>query len=153
MMLNPTTMANFCTVLPTTGHDIQFRLNMLHREITVEFKLDIVDRRAGRGNPEAAQYGKNDREETLRFRVPLSQLGVIRRVEGGRNQIVLLISLEIPPKFFKKLDAGMTHDDTARYWADSDTWYRQTDIVYSYNLLQRSALSLQKARPVIDLGR
>jgi len=153
MMLDPSTMAIMCRVLPTDAHNIRFCLNMLHREITVEFLLDIRDQRAARGNSKASHYGKDDRQENMRFRIPLSQLEAIQQVEFSEDKIVLLISLDTPPKFFKKLDAGQTHDDKARYWSENDTWYRQTDVVYAHGLLQKTPLALKKSRPVLDLGK
>ena len=142
-----------CTVLPTPNSGIQFRLSLLHREITVEFLLDIRDQRAARGNPKGNRAGKEDRQDKFRFRIPLSQLKIVHRVASKDNSIVLLISLETPPKFFKKLDAGQTHDDEARYWTENDAWYRQTDIVYAQGLFKKSPLTLKKSRPIIDLGK
>ncbi len=153
MMLDPSTMAIMCRVLPTDAHDIQFRLSMLHREITVEFLLDIRDQRIGRGNSKPSHYGKDDRQEIMRFRIPLAQLDAIQRVDTSEDKIILLISLDTPPKFFKKLDAGQTHDDNAKYWSENDTWYRQTDVVYAHGLLQKTPLTLKKTRPVLDLGK
>lgn len=153
MMLDPTTLAVMCKVQPTEVHDIQLRLNMQFREITVEFLLEIRDQRIGRSNLKAPYLGKDNRQEKLRFRIPLSQLGVIRRVETKEDRIELLISLDTPPKFFKKLDAEHTHDDEARHWSENDTWYRQTDVVYAHGLLMKSPLALKKTRPIIDLGK
>ena len=153
MMLNPSTMMNMCTVLPSLGNDIQFRLSLLHREIAVEFLLDIRDQRTRRDNGKGLLAEKKDRQEMIRFRIPLSQLGVIYQVRAQHDQIVLLISLETPPKFFKKLDPAQTHVDDGRYWTEHDAWYRQTDIMYAHSHLKKSPLSLKKSRPVIDLGK
>jgi len=145
-------MMKMCTVLPTLESCIQFRLSLLHREITVEFLLDIRDQRTGRGNPKAPRVGKDDRQDRFRFRIPLSQLETIHHVDTEDGKLVLLISLETPPRFFKKLDPVRTHDDDARYWSEHDAWYRQTDVVYAQSLLKKSPLTLKKTRPIIDLG-
>lgn len=152
MMLDPSTMAIMCKVLPTDAHDIQFRLDMIRREITVEFLLDIRDQRVGRGL-RAPHYGKDDRQDIMRFQIPLSQLESLKRVGTSDDTIVLLITLDTPPKFFKKLDAGQTHNDNSIYWSENDTWYRQTDVVYAHGLLQKTPLALKKTRPVLDLGK
>lgn len=153
MMLDHMTMMNLCTVLPTPTNNIYFRLSMLRREITVEFLLQIRDQRTGHTNAKAPHLGKEDREELFRFRIPFSQLESIQRVETKEDKLILLISLETPPSFFKRLDADQTHDDNARHWSENDAWYRQTDVVYTHSLLKKSPLTLKKTRPVIDLGK
>ena len=153
MMLTPTSMMNMCTVLPIPGDHIEFRVNMLRREITVEFLLDIRDRRISHGGSNAQHLGREDRQDRFRFRIPFSQLEAIHRVDANKDELVLLFTLETPPKFFKKLDAGLTHDDDGRYWTENDAWYRQTDVVYTQTALKKSPLTLKKTRPIIDLGK
>ena len=153
MMLKPISMMNMCTVLPMPGDHIEFRVNMLRREITVEFLLDIHDQRLNHGGPKAPHLGKEDRQDRFRFRIPFSQLEAIHRVDAKKGELVLLFTLETPPKFFKKLDSGLTHDDDGRYWTENDAWYRQTDVVYTQNVLKKSPLTLKKTRPIIDLGK
>lgn len=153
MMPQPATMMNMCTVLPSPEGDIQFCLSLLHREITVEFLLDIRDQRTNRNNQKVFRESKDERQDKFRFQIPLSQLGTIYRVDTSNDDVVLLLSLETPPKFFKKLEAAQTHDDDARYWSDHDTWYRQTDVVYSQSSLKKSPLTLKKTRPIIDIGK
>ena len=154
MMLRPATMMTLCTVLPMPENDIQFKLNLFYREITVEFLLDIRDQRIERDHPEVPTPIKDHRQDRFRFQIPFSQLEAIYRVDDNDDTVItLLITLETPPKFFKKLDSALTHDDDARFWSDKDSWYRQTDVVYSQNSLKRSALTLKKSRPIIDLGK
>ena len=153
MMLGPATMMTMCTVLPVPECEIQFKLNLFYREITVEFLLDIRDERIGRGTSKVPNSKKDQRQDRFRFQIPFSQLDTIHRVDNDEdNVVVLLISLETPPKFFKKLDPAQTHEDDARHWSDKDSWYRQTDVVYTQGSLKKSALTLKKTRPIIDLG-
>lgn len=152
MIFSPNLMMSLCTVLPTLEHDINFRVNLLHHEISVEFMLDIRDPRTSRSTAKDAHVGKDDREERFRFRIPFSQLDVIETVESADDKLVLLISLETPPKFFKKLDAAGLHDEKTARWCENDSWYRQTDIVYAYRSLKKAPLCLNKTRPVIDIG-
>ena len=153
MMLKPSTMMNMCTVLPMPGDHIEFRMSMLRREITVEFLLDIRDRRIGHDGSKAPHLGKDDRQDRFRFRIPFSQLEAIHLVDSKEDELVLLFTLETPPRFFKKLDSGLTHDDEGRHWTENDAWYRQTDVVYTQNVLKKSPLTLKKTRPIIDLGK
>ena len=150
-MLDQTTMMNMRTVLPKeTG--VKFCVNMFHKHISVEFPIHIVDPRATLNDPNM-QRGKYDRTDLFQFRIPFTQLKVIHGIAGQGQHLILLISLETPPKFFKQLDPSKSHDDKATTWGDNDAWYRQTDLVYVPNGLKRSSLQWRKTNSIIDLGK
>ena len=151
VMINPVTMMRMHTVTSTSKSRVQFRQSMLHREITVEFEIDIQDPRLQQGDA-IGPAGKYNRVDRFRFRLPFSQLSKINRVGSSGSKLILLISLEAPPKFFKELEAVLTHDDSARHWHNNDAWYRQTDIVYAPAQLKKSPLTLKKTNPIIDIG-
>ena len=151
IMYDPETMMSMHTVYPKTPTNIQFRLNMRYKEIVVEMTLEIRD-------PQPLQHrrsklGKYDRDEIIRYKIPFSQLEVIHQISHGRDKIELLISLETPPRFYRKVDEANTHDNNGRYWTEQDAWYRQTDIVYDPTGLKSSSLTLKKTKPIIDLGK
>ena len=152
MMLDDTTMMRMRTTLPDFKTGITFRQDMLHREITVEFPMRILDPRTNQGNHGGSTVGRHDRSECFRFCIPFSQTKTIHRIGMEGNNMVLLISLPTPPKFFKLIDKAQSHDDTDKIWKDRDAWYRQTDVVYDPNHLKKKALTLQKTKPIIDLG-
>ena len=152
MMYSPASMLDLCTVFSSNENDIRFGVNLKYREITVEFILDIRDSRTASKNSERSHVGKHDREERFKFRIPFSQLKVINQIETSSDQLVLLLSLETPPKYFRKVDPQGTHEANSKYWADKDTWYRQTDVFYSHKAL-RLPLTLRKPKPVIDFGK
>lgn len=151
-MFNQTTMMNMRTVLPTKETGIKFRMDMFHKQISVEFPMRIVDPRVTSDSPNM-QRGKHDRTELFQFRIPFTQLKVIHRIAGQGHKLILLISMETPPKLFKQLDPSKSHDDKAVTWGDNDAWYRQTDLVYVPNGLKKSALTWKKTNPIIDLGK
>lgn len=151
-MFAQSTMMNMRTVLPTRETGIKFSMNMFHKEISVEFPMHIVDPRSKSSDPSMPR-GKYDRTELFQFRIPFSQLKVIHQLAGQGHQLVLLISMETPPKFFKQLDPSKSHDDRAVTWGDNDAWYRQTDLVYVPNDLKKSPLTWKKTNPIIDLGK
>ena len=153
MMLDDITMMKMCTIFPNFETEIAFRQNSLHREITVEFPMRILDPRTNQGNHGGPSMGRHDRAECFRFCIPFSQMKTIHRIGMEENKMVLLISLPTPPKFFKLIDKAQSHDDTAKFWRDRDAWYRQTDVVYDPSHLKKKALTLQKTKPIIDLGR
>ena len=130
---------------------IKFSINVFHKEILVEFPMCIKDPRASSSNPNT-QRGKYDRTELFQFRIPFTQLKVIHQIAAEEDNLVLLVSTETPPKFFKQLDPYKSHDDKAVTWGDNDAWYRQTDLVYVPNGPKKSPLTWRKANPIIDLG-
>ena len=150
-MFNQTTMMIMRTVLPLGELGIKFSMNVFHKEISVEFPMRIVDPRASSSAPNT-QRGKYDRTELFQFRIPFTQLKVIYQIAAEGDNLVLLVSTETPPKFFKQLDPSKSHDDKALTWGDNDAWYRQTDLVYVPNGLKKSPLTWRKVNPIIDLG-
>lgn len=150
-MFNQTTMMIMRTVLPMDEIGIKFSINVFHKEVSVEFRMRIEDPRANSGNP-STQRGKYDRTDLFQFRVPFTQLKVIHQIAAEEDNLVLLVSVETPPKFFKQLDPCKSHDDKAVTWGDNDAWYRQTDLVYVPSGLKKSPLTWRKANPIIDLG-
>ena len=152
IMFNQTTMMNMHTVLPMGEPRIRFSMNVFHREISVEFPMHIVDPRTTSNNTNT-QRGKYDRTDLFQFRIPFTQLKVIQQLAVSEHELVLLISTDTPPKFFKQLDPAECHDDKAVTWSDNDAWYRQTDLVYAPSCLKKSPLTWKKTNPIIDLGK
>lgn len=152
IMFNQATMMNMYTVLPMGEPGIRFTMNVFYRELSVEFPMHIEDPRTTANDPRP-QRGKYDRTDLFQFRVPFTQLKVIHEIAGQGHDLVLLISTETPPKFFKQLDPAKCHDDKAVTWGDNDAWYRQTDLVYAPNGLKKSPLTWKKTNPIIDLGK
>lgn len=146
-------MMSMYRTAPMPQTEIQFRQNMLRRELVVEFQINIRDPRSVRIQAPNPQLGKYNRTETIRFCIPFSQLHAIHKVKDDPTKIGLLISMETPPRFFRKLDEVNTHEEKSKYWTENDAWYRQTDIVYNPSHLKSSALTLKKTQPIIDIGK
>ena len=152
-MYGQTAMMGMYRAVPTPQTEIQFRQNLHHREVVVEFQIHIRDPRPTGSQAQTAQLGKYNRTETIRFSIPFSQLQVIHRVRDDQNKITLLVSMDTPPRFFRKGEEVNTHDENGRYWTQNDAWYRQTDIVYARSHLKLSPLTLKKTQPIIDIGK
>lgn len=156
-MYNETTMMSMYKVIPKPQAEIVFRQDIYRREIVVEFTIRIRNPQMSEGNTsknaDILHSGRFDRTETIRFSIPFSQLQAIQRVQSGENKMGLVISLETPPRFFRKLDELMTHEKDGRYWNQNDAWYRQTDIVYDPTRLRSSELTLIKSDPILDIGK
>ena len=153
-MYDPKKMMSMHELRSTPSTEIQFRQNVLRREIAIEMQVYIQDWRAPpKDGVQVRKFGRYNRIETYQFRVPFSQLDKIYELNAENNKIVLLISLETPPRFFRKVPEIDTHEENARFWSQNDAWYRQTDIVYNAKTIKSSSLTLKKTKPVIDIGR
>ncbi|KAI9715875.1 MAG: hypothetical protein M1812_005695 [Candelaria pacifica] len=134
---------------------ISFGLNLLRREIDIQFEQPMKDPRYKEASAE--QYpdlGAIDRTDRFRFRLPLAQLNKIYEVEVGGEKRILFITLENPPNFWRRArELENTHEEASTYWSEWDTWYRQTDVVYDPRQLKFRPLTLKKTKPIIDIGR
>lgn len=146
----------------TNRADLTFTLNLLRREIDIQFQLRIEDPRINVINEQRAQgkdstkhkdLGKHNRYDDLRFRIPLAQLQVIHEIKHTDETREFVITLEAPPNFYRKTgQIEETHEENSLFWKDWDAWYRQTDVVYSPKDLRNAPLTLKKSRPIIDIG-
>ena len=115
----------------------------------MELELDILDPRPPGTHPKA---GKLMRTETFRFHIPFRQLEEVHQIQADHESVVLLMSLDQPPRVFRKVDELHTHEDNGRHWTQNDAWYRQTDILSEPNSLRSSPVTLRKIKPLIDIG-
>ena len=153
-MIDPLSMMVMHTSRAKAMRKIKFRLKMLYRSIEVEFPVYIPNSLpSGRAQLGSSVDDQRSREETFCFRIPFSQLKVIYEVPAKDNMIMLLISLDTPPAYYRELDGRDTHDSESRYWTEDDAWYRQTDIVCSPAELRTRPVALRKPKPIIDIGR
>ncbi|KAL8997015.1 MAG: hypothetical protein Q9169_003605 [Polycauliona sp. 2 TL-2023] len=137
IMYDRNTMMSMHTIRAGPQGGIRFKQSMLHRETVVEFGLDI-----------------NSRSELFRFSIPFAYLDTVLRVDNGKSSnIELVVSLPTPPRFFRKLDEKDTHEPNARYWAENDAWFRQTDITDFPLRLKDAPITIKKPGPIIDIGR
>lgn len=71
----------------------------------------------------------------------------------SQDKLSLIIPLDEPPLYFRKLhNTDITHDG-GRRWSERKTWYRQTDIVEDPRRHQSRPLELRKREPIIDIGK
>ncbi len=138
---------------------VTFHLNLLRREIEIQFQLHIKDPRMQLAQQlraegkENTKIGKLNRFDHLRFRIPLAQLQVVHEITTDQKR-VFLISLDAPPNFYRRTgQVEETHEQSGTFWKEFDSWYRQTDIVYSPKDLRSAPLTLKKSRSIIDIGR
>ncbi|OCK83137.1 RdRP-domain-containing protein [Lepidopterella palustris CBS 459.81] len=148
-MYDDISMMRMKTVYPYQSKPVQFVLNLMRKEIDIQFPLSLklsLERQAIEGIQAELR--------NFRFRFPLSQLQQIYELHEGEEKRILIIPFDSPPPFFKQTaDTDSTHD-THKYWSDWQTWFRQTYIVNGedYNALDHKPVMLQNERAVIDIG-
>ncbi len=134
---------------------VSFGLNLLRKEIDVQFELAMTDPRYKETpSNQEPDLGKLDRRDKFRFRLPLAQVNKIFELEVGSEKRIIFITLENPPNFYRRArNLDSTHEEASNYWGDWDTWYRQTDVVYDPRQLKLRPLTLKKTKPIVDIGR
>lgn len=126
----------------TEGKQIEFTLDLLRRQIDIRFNLETT------GNYAKPQW------ELVRFNIPFAQMNHVHQLKAGHDKQALIIPLSTPPAFFRKdRNIEATHDSRDYYWNDMRTWLRQTDIVRDRDQMKSASVTLQKNRPIIDIGK
>ncbi|PLB39242.1 RdRP-domain-containing protein [Aspergillus candidus] len=116
------------------------------RAMMVYFQLPILF------NPKS-KLQAGDKYNQYRLKIPLVQLTRILQSGDPASKISHLLVLDSPPLYFRRAtDIPNTFvDDNS--WRDSDSWYRQTNIVHNPLELAGVPTSLRKLKPMIDIGR
>ena len=157
ILVNPTAMMSLRRLQPAQQSDMTFMLDLQRNRIVAAFIVPFRDPRS-QGDKNFASnlaVGQYDRDNKYMFQIPFGQLKTIHRLAiPNSNSFALLISLDSPPKYFRKReDSTAGHSPENPLWTELETWYRQTDIVYDPYQLQNAKVTLHKERPVIDIGK
>ena len=133
------------TVKSCSDHDITFLLNLHHGEMVIFFSMAFRVQ-----NP---KYATIDGKDQFKFQIPLRELGEIWSIGTDDDKTELVISLQNPPKFFKKrLDVSDAHKNTSTHWSEKSMWLRQTDIMQDNPSLKEVPFTLCKNNSIIDIG-
>ena len=152
LMLDENTMLNLKHLESKSEGAIHFHLNMLFRELKIEFKISIQDWRIEKPGAAVPNKGKYNREEYIRFTIPFTDLTEIRESPAENGCFALTITLQVPPRFFRRESQTSSHDNSNR-WTHKEVWYRQTDVIYNTHSLMRLPVTLKKTHALLDLGR
>ncbi|PQE27777.1 hypothetical protein CJF31_00010029 [Rutstroemia sp. NJR-2017a BVV2] len=156
VMVYPDTYMPMYSLTAINMEDISFTMNLPKGKIEAHFTVRFTDPRiqGDTGYQSSTEIGKYNRTNLYMFSIPFGQLKVIEQVKDENDDLVLLISLDSPPRFFRKRDdQKASHQVGGLVWNEQDTWYRQTDMVYDPYPLEKVPISLCKEQPVIDIGR
>lgn len=151
IMIDPESVMSLATV----DNSITLNLDLRRRFITVNFTLKFRDpRRDGKPLISSTEIGAYDRMNKYMFQIPFDQLNKIQRKEHDSTTDLLVISLDCPPRFYRKREGSTVgHFPDSLRWEEYDTWFRQTDIMYDPYPLHRQKIALHKNTPDIDIGR
>ncbi|KAJ4325487.1 hypothetical protein N0V94_000630 [Neodidymelliopsis sp. IMI 364377] len=123
--------------------NIKVTLNLKRKELDIQFPL-MID-------------GAN---RSLRFRLPISQLSQVYKVDNGSGtESSIIIPFETSPQFFVQKKPSRGDDQLfpakERNWNDWSTWYRETDVVDDRTraLLQSIPVMNHKNSAIIDIGK
>ncbi|KAI0997746.1 RNA-dependent RNA polymerase 1 [Podosphaera aphanis] len=141
--------------LATVQDAVSLTLDLRRRQITINFSFNFRDpRHHGKPLVSETKIGAYDRINKYMFRIPFDQLKNIQRKTHDSNLDLLIISLDCPPRFFRKReDNKVGHFSDGLRWEEFDTWFRQTDIMYDPYPLHIQKIALHKETPEIDIGR
>lgn len=148
LMEGPDTMMQIQTVLEPS-----FVVDMLRKRVTVKFAVEHRDPRWENPTEYVSKnkIGKYDRKNGYMFQVSFERLKVIHKLDSSGGIFQLLLRLDSPPQFFRKRE-GFGHSDELVWSEFSNSWYRQTDIVYDPHLNATHVIALHRMKPVIDIG-
>ncbi|PWY82203.1 RNA-directed RNA polymerase (Sad-1) [Aspergillus heteromorphus CBS 117.55] len=147
VMLDETTLLPMRTIEPGLFGTPFLLLDLRQRSLFVHFQLQLVGSRAKTAS-------QNVKYDSYRLKVPLRQMrGVFETRSIITGVISQLTVLDTPPLYhrhIRNIDSTFLEDCT---WRDSDCWYRQTYIIHNPMDLSTLPISLQRLKPIIDIGR
>jgi hypothetical protein len=110
-------------------------LNLLRKELVIHFSHIVRKTR-----------------ESYKIQIPLVQIEGLMEVAAGEDRMSLILPLDGPSLYFRKLhNIDITFDDSRR-WNERKTWYRQTDMIEDPRSLKNVPLELRKRNPIVDIG-
>lgn len=144
IMYDEAIMMKKITAEPKKFKTIQFMLDLLRREIDIQFPLTV---------PGREQKGRSQLE-MYRFRLPLAHLERLYELQNGPDKRVLIIPMKTPPAFFHKVrDVESTHDDKSTTWTEWRTWFRTTEIAEQKDGEALLPVRLRKDNAIVDIGK
>lgn len=135
------------TVAAGLGEQAFLVLDLKRRALFVHFQLAI-------SNPKQKPASTADLYQEYRLKIPFSQMTRIFQTRDSTSGCMShSMFLESPPLYnrrIKNVPSTFIDDNT---WRDSDTWFRQTQIVHNPQAQATLPVSLRKLNPIIDIGK
>ncbi|OBT64469.1 hypothetical protein VE03_05354 [Pseudogymnoascus sp. 23342-1-I1] len=145
IMFSETTMMTKRTEVARARNEMKLKIDLMRRRIVAVFDVNYEGEAAS--NP-GLKWIKH------MFQVPFGQLKVMHRVKLDNERWGLLLTLDSPPQFYlKDMNIQRTHVKESLIWSEFDSWFRVTDVVADSGAVKKAVVSLNKAAPMIDIGR
>ncbi|KAL4942211.1 hypothetical protein BDV06DRAFT_235547 [Aspergillus oleicola] len=142
VLVDETTMMPMRTVGSTTNGNAYLALNLKYKDLLVYFDVP------------APSVGSRLPPQEYRLKVPFSQLDKFYQVKDPSNCTISHFTfLSSPPMYHRRIKDIDTTFIEETSWRESDTWFRQTNIVYKPQRLANLPVSLRRQNPIIDIGR
>jgi len=142
------------TIEKAEKDELVFLLDLKHRKIEVTFPCRIADpRRADPQIKNPSPIGEKEAPTTYKARIFFAHLTNLLVIDEDQSAFSLLMPLQSPPVFFRKLDTAVAHSTGKTTWAEWDSWHRAVDIVYDTAWFKDEKVSLQRAHQFVDIGR
>jgi RNA-dependent RNA polymerase len=121
-------------------------MDLWRRELEIHFQLKWFNNME---NPKSHE----DMSHDYRIKIPLDQLTRIWETETTTTQSIShIFTLEYPPIYRRRAKKIETSFASENVWRDTDTWFRQTDIVHAPEKLVELPISLRKINSIINIG-
>lgn len=146
VLTDPSSMLVLKTRKSDGPHKVKFHLNLKKREITIFFPSAITSDNSGLLTRD------------FRFKVSLDEHFVLSQIPDSGNEVVLLLEVDKPPPYSKKLEDAATgsHISDAQTWFAEDLWARQTHIADTKATLidiDKAHVAVRTRLVSIDVGR
>lgn len=134
------------TVGNETNEQAFLVIDLKRRDFFVHFQLPIFNNKQ-----KSASTGETYNH--YRLRIPFVQLVKMYQMQDpNSSKVSHLTFLDSPAIYHRRIqETWVTFTDDLS-WRESDTWYRQTSVVYNPDELSTLPVSLKRSKPVIDIG-
>lgn len=141
VVVDETTMMPMRTVGSSTNGGASLLLNLRRKDLSIYFELHIP----GTARPSSP--------EEFRLRIPFSQLDRFFQTHNiSTGAVSHFTFLSSPPTYQRRIRNTETTFIEEMSWRESDTWFRQAQIVHSPQGLATLPASLRRQKPIIDIG-
>ncbi|KAL4924881.1 RNA dependent RNA polymerase-domain-containing protein [Aspergillus undulatus] len=142
ILVDETTMLPMRTVGLAGNGSACLVLNLKYKDLLVYFEVSTPS------------VGHRLPPQEYRLKVPFSQLDRIYQVkEPSTRAISHFTFLGSPPMYHRRIKSIENTFTEQTSWQESDTWFRQVNIVYNPQELAKLPVSLRRQNPIIDIGR
>lgn len=121
-------------------------IDLKRRDLSVHFQLPSF-----KNKPKSASTGETYNQ--YRLSIPFVRLVKIYQTRDPKSgKVSHLTFLGSPAIYHQRIQETWVTFNDDMSWRESDSWYRQTSVVYNPDELSTLPVSLNRSRPVIDIG-